>query len=178
MHYPKIKGGEIYLSPIDIQKKKAILTEWVNSDKSIAYNNGFYGQMIDEAKMQEKLEKWRDSSVCMAIIREEDEAFMGQVSLFNFGPANSFCTLGIFIGKEYRGRGYGKEAMDLAVEYAFDTLRVKAVHLEVYSFNEEAIAFYERCGFSKCGTWHLSAYHNGRFNNIILMEKINFPDQC
>lgn len=172
MYYKKIVGDKLYLSPIDIEKESKILTKWVNEDPEIAYNNGFYDALIGEEKMRQKLETWNESPFCFAIVNKQDDAFMGQISLFNIDPSKSYATLGIFLGGDYRHQGYGSEAIKLLVNYAFTAHRFKAIHLEVFKFNQKAIAAYRKIGFKECGVWHKSRYHEGKFRDIVLMEMV------
>ena len=48
---------------------------------------------------------------------------------------------------EYRGKGYGKEMPQLAVNYAFEITNVQAVHLNVFPENTRAKKCYESVGF-------------------------------
>ena len=48
-----------------------------------------------------------------------------------------------FIAREHRRKHYGKQAVDLLLK----TLETNAVDLEVYTWNERGIRFWESCGF-------------------------------
>ena len=48
---------------------------------------------------------------------------------------------------EYRGKGYGKEMLRLAIKYAFEITNVQAVSLNVFPENEAAKKCYESLGF-------------------------------
>ena len=50
---------------------------------------------------------------------------------------------------KYRGKGYGKKMLRLAVKYAFEITNVQAVHLNVFSENEIAKKCYESVGFTE-----------------------------
>ena len=55
---------------------------------------------------------------------------------------------GILIGRqEYLGKGYGTEATNLIVNFAFEELGLHEVHLEVIKENKRAIRSYEKSGF-------------------------------
>ncbi len=47
--------------------------------------------------------------------------------------------------------GYGKEAMNLLLDYSFSELNLHKVYLRVFSFNKRAICLYESLGFEKEG---------------------------
>ena len=58
--------------------------------------------------------------------------------------------LGIMIGDpEFRGRGYGREAMQEVLNYLFNSLKLKEVFLGVDLKNFNAISLYETLGFSE-----------------------------
>ena len=53
----------------------------------------------------------------------------------------------IIIDKAKRGKGYGKEMLNLALQYAFQITGVSAVQLNVFSENTVAKQCYESIGF-------------------------------
>lgn len=53
----------------------------------------------------------------------------------------------IMTNPEYRGKGYGKEMLKLAVKYAFDISKVDSVQLNVFPQNIRAKKCYEAVGF-------------------------------
>lgn len=60
---------------------------------------------------------------------------------FNFKNRVVWIGLGI-VDPKLRGKGYGREMLEWALEYAFIELSIHRVSLEVYSFNEIAIKLY------------------------------------
>lgn len=53
----------------------------------------------------------------------------------------------IIIDKTKRGKGYGKEMLNLALQYAFQITGAKAVQLNVFSENALTKQCYEKVGF-------------------------------
>lgn len=170
MYYKKLVGEHLYLSPIDLENEVMPMTKWLNEDEDIAYNNGFYGSLLGEGKIQDLMSKWNEGPFIFSIVNLKDNAFMGHISLFNFGPHEMSATMGIYIGKEFRRHGYGQEAIRLFIDYIFNTQRLNAIHLEVFGFNMHAFKTYEKLGFKECGRWHKALYHQGKAHDIILME--------
>ena len=72
---------------------------------------------------------------------------------------------------QYRGKGYGKEMLQLAVKYAFEITDVQAVQLNVFPENERAKRCYESVGFTERKTdLNAFAYKDeswGRCNMIL-----------
>lgn len=170
MYYKKLVGNNVYLSPIDIENETPIMTKWLNEDQDIAYFNGFYGSLLGEEKISEKMNKWNEGPFMFSIVSLKDDSFMGHISLFNIDTHALHATMGIYLGSEYRKKGLGKEAMQLLIDYAFNTQRYNAIHIEVFGFNENAYHVYQKFGFKECGRWHNSLYHQGKYHDIILME--------
>ncbi len=115
---------------------------------------------------------------------EADGKVIGQCVLHSFDTCqgiNHNCELGIVIGdKAYWGKGYGREAVNLLVGYAFHHWNVHRVWLRTNSGNERAIRAYLACGFVEEGRLREHEWNNGRFVDTVMMgilrrewEKIN-----
>ena len=170
MYYKKIIGDHLYLSPMDIDHEADIMTKWLNEDQDIAFNNGFYGSLLGKEKIVEMMNKWNEGPFSFSIVSFDKNEFMGHISLFGMDAHEQYATMGIYLGKEYRRHGYGKEAIQLLVNYAFNTQRYNAIHLEVFGFNTHAVETYKKLGFVECGRWHKAKYHLGEYHDVILME--------
>ena len=173
MHYRKITGQKIYLSPMDKTNESPIMARWLSEDHGIAFNNGFYNRVFTDQATDELLDHFASGPSQFSIYTLDDDAFIGQISLFNIDPYSISCTMGIYIGEKYRGQGYGSEAMRLVIDHAFDYLRIHCIHLEVMDDNEKAINVYEKLGFTICGRYHQCRYTHGHYAGIVLMELIN-----
>jgi diamine N-acetyltransferase len=89
------------------------------------------------------------------IIEETEKLnrLVGQVSLYNIDLGNNEAEYGrLMIGdNEARGRGLARRATELLLEWAFSTLGMKRIYLEVFKNNTIAIQLYRRCGFVSYG---------------------------
>lgn len=101
---------------------------------------------------------------------EADGKFIGQCVLFNFNPHAQTCELGIAIGdKDYWGRGYGREALRLLLDYAFRLRNQRRVCLTVQSNNTRAIRAYLACGFLEEGRLRQHVWSNGAYHDLVHM---------
>jgi RimJ/RimL family protein N-acetyltransferase len=81
---------------------------------------------------------------------------------------------GIFIGEQdAHGRGYGTEAAQLMLDYAFKTLRLHKIYLRLLAGNDGAERSYEKAGFRREAYLKDEVKPAGEFMDIILMSKIN-----
>ena len=71
--------------------------------------------------------------------------------------------LGIDIVDGYQGKGYGSEAINWAVQWAFETAGMHRVGIRSFEWNFGARKLYERLGFKYEGTARESLFYKGRF---------------
>lgn len=57
----------------------------------------------------------------------------------------------VIVNSDKRGKGYGKEMLKLALNYAFNILKVEKVTLGVFENNPSAYYCYKSVGFTECG---------------------------
>jgi RimJ/RimL family protein N-acetyltransferase len=78
--------------------------------------------------------------------------------------------LAIGIGEpEYRGKGYGSEALNLTLAFAFTELMLHRVSLGVFTYNARAIRAYEKAGFVHEGTRREDMRRDGQWHGSHIM---------
>lgn len=94
----------------------------------------------------------RDPTRITWIIEALDSVPIGSVSLIAIDELHRRAELGISIGeKTYWGRGYGTDAVRVALRFAFQGLGVRRVGLITDIDNDRGIRCYEKCGFRREG---------------------------
>jgi RimJ/RimL family protein N-acetyltransferase len=101
---------------------------------------------------------------------EADGICIGQCALFNFNETAGTCELGITIGdKAYWGRGYGRDAIQVLLDYAFRLRNIRRVHLSVNGNNPRAIQAYKSCGFLEEGRLRAHVWNDGQYVDLVMM---------
>ena len=101
---------------------------------------------------------------------EADSKFIGQCALFQFDHTAQTCMLGITIGdKAYWGRGYGRDAVRVLLDYAFRLRNLRRVCLSVNDNNERGIRAYKACGFIEEGRLRSHVWSNGAYIDLVYM---------
>ena len=96
---------------------------------------------------------------------------VGTAYLAHIDYLNSSAEFGILIGEEdSRGQGYGTEATQLTLDFAFTALGLHSIMLTVYEYNAAGRRSYEKAGFREFGRRHESRRMGGRFWDEIYME--------
>jgi RimJ/RimL family protein N-acetyltransferase len=103
-------------------------------------------------------------------IKDEEEP-IGVISLANMSEANESADLSVIVGhRDDRHQGYGTEAIDRLLRYAFEELGLNRIGLSVFAFNEEAISAYEKLGFVEEGRIRQAIKRHSGFHDAILMS--------
>jgi len=142
---------------------------WIN-DQEVARHLDFYRPISLEDE-----ERWfaavatsaSDSVFTLETVTGEH---IGSIGLHQIDTRARSAMLGVFIGeKRFWGKGYGTEAVQLLLEYAFDQLNLHRVFLYVHEHNPRAVRCYQKCGFVQEGTLRQAGYKEGKYFDILVM---------
>jgi len=104
------------------------------------------------------------------ILEKETQKPIGITSLIHIDPKNRNAECIIDIGEKTNwGKGFGREALKLLLDYAFLEMNLHRVSLRVFSFNEKAISLYEKMGFKHEGRSRQAIFREGKWHDIIHM---------
>jgi RimJ/RimL family protein N-acetyltransferase len=99
-----------------------------------------------------------------------EDRLIGFVALHSIEWNNQAAMLAVGIGEaDYRSKGYGSDALQLILRYAFDELNLYRVGLDVTATNLHALRAYERAGFRREGAMRGAVLRDGRRCDRILM---------
>jgi RimJ/RimL family protein N-acetyltransferase len=83
---------------------------------------------------------------------------------------NRLAEIGIMIGEaEFRGKGYGSDALRLLIRIAFEELNLHKLKLSVFAFNLQALGCYEKCGFIREGLLKDELFREGRYHDVVVL---------
>ncbi|KAJ5129841.1 acyl-CoA N-acyltransferase [Penicillium bovifimosum] len=97
---------------------------------------------------------------------------IGFVSLSQQGPEfahHRSATLAISLRGGYRGQGYGGEAINWALDWAFEQAGLHRVGLTAFSFNHRALHLYKKLGFVEEGREREAVQHFRVWHDIVIL---------
>lgn len=95
---------------------------------------------------------------------------LGEVIIMDIDPDNRSGHIRIaMFSVEQTGRGLGREAMRLMVDYAFETLKLHRLELQVFTHNPRAKHVYEQVGFQQEGLMRDTLLWDGVYSGTIIM---------
>lgn len=100
----------------------------------------------------------------------KDDRLIGFMALFGMEWAHGDSMFAIGIGEpEYRGKGYGTDALRVLLRYVFQELNLHRLGLFVFGFNDRAIRAYEKAGFVREGCIRQASRREGKRNDWYIM---------
>ena len=103
-----------------------------------------------------------------------DDSLIGEVVLNEYDPELRKANVRLLSLAQFRGRGYGREAMSLVMKFAFtpapEGLGLNRLELHVLSINPRAKMLYESLGFIQEGVLRDAAKDGDTFCDVIVMS--------
>jgi RimJ/RimL family protein N-acetyltransferase len=168
-----LQTTDIQLVLLEENHLDGIMKNWNNREL-----RRFLGGFIPYSRFQEKewiesvqTEMKRRASFVFAIERLPKREFLGTIALHNIDWLSRSCTFGIAIHAEDNwNRGYGTQAIELIIEFAWKSLNLRRIELSVHEFNERAKHVYEKLGFVEFGKANQKYFIDGEYVNTYYME--------
>ncbi len=163
-------GELVNLVPVDLEKDMELWERWDYDSEYKRQLDDVPAAMYSAPLAREWQENHLDSGAHFMIRTIDGDKVIGFIDLCAFDWAAGNAWVGIGIGEaDYRGKGYGSDAMQLVLDYAFRALNLHRVNLEVFAFNKRAIRSYEKCGFRYEGTLRETIYKEDQRWDMIEM---------
>jgi RimJ/RimL family protein N-acetyltransferase len=100
----------------------------------------------------------------------EDDRLIGFIAVHDIEWNNQAGKISVGIGDaEFRGKGYGSDAMRVAINYAFNELNLYRLGLDVNGNNPRAIRSYEKLGFKHEGAARQAIHRDGERHDRLFM---------
>ena len=170
-----LKGKQIYLralEPEDLDFVYNIENDtslWELSDTQTPYSRFLIKQYLENAQQDIFEAKQLRLAIC-----DFNNNTIGLIDMFDFDIKNKRAGIGILIQNDQnRNLGYGKEALDLLVNYCFQTLYLHQVYANISEDNLASLKLFEANGFKKIGIKKDWIFNGETYTNEYLLQRIN-----
>lgn len=162
-----LQGEKTILRPPDKLTDLAFFYRWINDPEVIRYLTFFTPTSL------KREEDWIDSlnkdsnSVVFTITTLEGQP-IGIMSIDKIDWKNRRAITGALIGeKDYWGKGYGRDAKMLLLEYIFNTLNLHKVTSTAIDFNDRSIRYNKACGYKVEGRLKKHDFRDGEYRDVV-----------
>ena len=101
---------------------------------------------------------------------DADGELVGECGLHSIEHYQQRAEVGISLGKEHWGRGYGQDAVRTLLGYGFRTLNLEKISLHVIADDERAVGAYRKAGFVEEGRLRSHLWYDGRRHDELVMS--------
>lgn len=143
--------------------------EWMHDEDVIANLQADFASFTEDKVsdfIKQAMEQNKDSdNIHYAIIDEQDE-YMGTISLKNINKRDKNAEYAIVTRSKAHGKGYAKEATHDIINLGFKEYGLEKIYLYVSTKNIAANKFYIKCGFKEEGVFRKHLLIHGRLEDI------------
>jgi RimJ/RimL family protein N-acetyltransferase len=145
-------GKRVRLATIDPEKDSELWSLWNRDSEYQSLLDWGPSKLYSAKETREWIEKERSNAFGFSIHTLDDDRIIGFIDLDGVDWTARNAWMGVGIGeRDYWGKGYGSEAVNLLLRFAFEELNLNRVTLNVFEYNERAIKAYEKVGFQHEG---------------------------
>lgn len=104
-----------------------------------------------------------------AIADLETGEYIGGCGINAIDRKNSIATVGLWLGKDNHGKGYGSDSLRTLCKFIFDEMNINKVNLGYFEFNDKGKRCYEAVGFKEEGRHRKEIFRFGKYFDRISM---------
>ncbi len=166
-----ISGKRVYLRPIRLSDVRRNYRAWMNDPQV----NRFMESRFKKWSMVGLINYIREINkdpgrLFFAIILKDVDKHIGNIKI---GPVNwnhKFANISIVIGeKSLWGNGLAAESLRLAINYAFNSLKIHKLTAGIYEKNIGSLKAFKKVGFVAEGRLKNQYMYNGRYIDAVLL---------
>jgi len=170
-----IENEKILLRAIEFRDNDMLLA--IINDTDTEYMLGGWSFPISSLQQEEWLKNYKQTQNTLRCIIQDKKLnkALGMVTLTDIDSKNGNAEIHIklAIGDEFRNKGYGSEAINLMVNYAFNELRLNLVYAKVNEYNISSQKMFLKCGFTNEGILKHRIFKKGKYYDVISFSIIN-----
>ncbi|MFC2100919.1 GNAT family N-acetyltransferase [Bacteroidota bacterium] len=131
-----------------------MLYKWENDTSVWLVSNTiepFSRFVLEQYIMNAHQDIYTSKQLRLMIDKNDSDIAIGTIDLFDFDPKNLRAGLAILICNEERNKGYASEALEMMIDYAFQTLHLHQLYCNISIDNRPSIKLFKSKGFQLIG---------------------------
>lgn len=139
---------------------------WVVSDTIAPYSRQVLWQYLEAYTG----DIYTQRQLRLIITLKSDGSSIGTVDFLNFDPFNNRAELGLYITSEYRGKGYGRQALDCITAYARDHIGIRQLYVYISLENKTCLHLFESYGYRRVGVLEEWVKRGSTYQDVALLQ--------
>lgn len=168
MNWHILTGKRVQLGAMDHDKDAKIESGWTHELAYMRVVTPDLPRPLSASQMKKRYENLEKrmgengDTVYFTIRSLEENRLLGFLHLEWIGWSNSVGSIQIALAATERNNGFGSEALQLALTYAFEELNLYRVSATIAADNPGALRFFERAGFQVELRLREAVFQNGQ----------------
>lgn len=108
----------------------------------------------------------------LMVTLNQDGTPVGTVDFLNFDPLNNRAELGLFIAPEHRGKGLGRQALELLTAYSREHIGLRQLYVFIAVDNEVCLNLFEDYGYRRVGTINSWVKRGNTYRDVALLQMV------
>lgn len=149
-----------------------LLKKWQN-ENDIKYPLMGFRFPIQKGTVEDWLLQVKKDNATKRVIYgiQTNKSFAGIISLNNIDYINRSAFFGVFVAdKKKNNKGIASESSKIILDFAFNSIGLNRVELEVLISNKNAIHLYEKLGFKNEGIKRAKFFADNKFHDVKIMS--------
>ena len=149
------EGQLVRFAPPDADRDAELVSKWTHDPEYLRLLSTDIAKPLSPGQIKKQYEELdkdaeKHNAFNFAIRLKEGDRLIGSARLYRIEWTHGTASLQIGLGdRNDRGKGYGTEALQMLLRYAFDELNLYRLAAVTAEYNTGALRFFERAGFSE-----------------------------
>ena len=143
-------------------------TLWVVSDTVAPYSRAALWQYLENYTG----DIYAQRQLRLMITLAGDGTPIGTIDFLNFDPLNNRAELGLFIASEHRGKGLGRQALELLTAYASEHLGLRQLYVFIALDNTVCLKMFEDYGYRRVGVIQSWVKRGSTYRDVALLQMV------
>lgn len=141
---------------------------WVVSDTVAPYSRAALWQYLEAYTG----DIYAQRQLRLMITLASDDTPVGTIDFLNFDPLNNRAELGLFVDLKHRGKGLGRQALELLTDYAREHLGLRQLYVYIALDNEVCLNLFDTFGYCRVGVIKSWVKRGRTYRDVALMQMI------
>lgn len=171
----ELNTSRLLLRPLELEHAEDLFS--YRSDTEINKYQGWIPDGIEEVQdfIKDKVATTIDvpnTWFQFVIIIKEDKKLVGDLGIHFLDEEKTQAELGCTLDKQYHGKGFALESMNVVIEHLFSTLNKHRIHVSVDPRNISSVKLMKNLGFRKEAHFRESLYLNNEWVDDVIYAQL------